>query len=108
MLNHRCGGKLPIQQFMSGPDLPVNFPRFMDESAGAIIVDRVLKYENIMAELGCTFSMLGIPFDGSLHVNAKSEFRTDKRPYNEVFTEEQARYIGQVFAKETDLHGYHF
>lgn len=108
MLNYRSGGKLSIGQFMTGPDLPINFPRYMDRSGNRVIVDRVLKYENLAEELGETFRMLGIPFEGSLNVNAKSEYRTDRRPYQEVFTEAQASYIGKVFAKEIELHGYSF
>lgn len=108
MLNHRSGGKLPIHQYMAGPDLPINFPRYMDPSGSRIIVDRVLKYENLMDELDDVFRMLGIPFEGTLNVNAKSEYRTDQRPYQEVFTEEQARYIERIFSKEIDLHGYGF
>ncbi len=108
MLNQRSGGKLPFGQYMSGPDLPINFPRYMDQSGSRVIVDRVLKYENLMDELGETFRMLGIPFEGSLNIDAKSEYRTDRRPYQEVFNAEQARYIGMAFAKEIELHGYRF
>lgn len=108
MLNHRSGGKLSIRQYMTGPDLPINFPRYMDPAGDKVIVDRVLKYENLMEELGDVFRMLGVPFEGTLNVNAKSEYRTDRRPYQEVFTEEQARYVERVFAKEIDLHGYKF
>jgi len=108
MLNHRSGGRLSFAQFMNGPDLPFNFQRYMDPSGDRLIVDRVLKYESLMDELGEVFGRLGIPFDGSLHVNAKSEYRTDKRPYREVFSEEQGRYIATLFEKEIGLHGYRF
>ncbi len=108
MLNHRAGGKLPVSEFMAGPALPVNYPRYMDRSCTKVIVDRVLKYENLMEELDETFRMLGVPFEGSLNVNAKSEYRTDRRPYQEVFDEATAGYIAKVFAKEIALHGYRF
>ncbi len=108
MLNHRENGKLPINQFMAGPDLPINFPRYMDKAGNTIIVDRVLKFENLMDELGETFSMLGIPFAGSLDVWEKSEYREDRRPYRQVFSEDQARFVEKVFAKEIMLHGYRF
>ncbi len=106
MLNHRSGGRLSFQQFMTGPELPLNYLKYMDKSASRIIVDRVLRYENLMEELGETFRMLGIPFDGSLHINAKSEYRSDRRPYTEVFSKDQIHYITEIFSKEIALHGY--
>jgi hypothetical protein len=52
--------------------------------------------------------MLGVPFDGSLGVNAKAEYRTDRRPYRDVLTRKQAQLIGRVFEVERRLHGYEF
>ena len=41
-------------------------------------------------------------------VNAKSEYRTDRRPYREVYTQEQAYRVATIFAEERRLHGYAF
>src|SRR6267378_3433834 len=54
------------------------------------------------------FAQLNIPFDGTLGVAAKSEYRTDRRPYQRVFNEEQRRVVERAFAKEIELHGYRF
>jgi hypothetical protein len=43
-----------------------------------------------------------------LGVNAKSEYRTDRRPYQDVYTPEQAKLIGNIFSHEILLHGYEF
>jgi hypothetical protein len=59
-------------------------------------------------ELGEVFGQLGIPFDGSLGVNAKSEYRADRRPYREVYSRKQAELVGRVFEVERRLHGYEF
>ena len=39
---------------------------------------------------------------------AKSEYRTDRRPYQQVFNDEQRRIVEKAFAKEIELHGYRF
>jgi len=71
-------------------------------------VDRILRYENLIAELSEVFAQSNIPFDGTLGIAAKSEYRTDRRPYQQVFNEEQRRVVGKVFAKEIELHSYRF
>ena len=54
------------------------------------------------------FKRIGIPFNGSLGVTAKSEYRTDKRHYANVYTPEQAALVGDTFKQEIFLHGYTF
>ena len=71
-------------------------------------MDRVLRYENLLVDLGEVFEQLNIPFDGTLGVAAKSEYRIDRRPYQQVFTDEQRRIVEKAFAKEIELHGYRF
>ena len=107
MLNVRQGGGLSLDQFLKGNDFPVNFDKYTEPGdPKKIIVDRVLRYERLMEELSEGFAGLGIPFDGSLCVNAKSEYRTDRRPYREVFTRAQAERVAEIFAVERALHGY--
>ncbi len=79
-----------------------------DRSGTKIIVDRILRYENLLPELGEVFSQLNIPFDGTLGTAAKSEYRSDRRPYQEIFNEEQRKIVEEAFAKEIELHGYRF
>jgi hypothetical protein len=62
----------------------------------------------LASELGEIFSQLNIPFDGNLGVAAKSEYRTDRRPYPQVFNDEQRRIVEKAFAKEIEMHGYRF
>jgi hypothetical protein len=54
------------------------------------------------------FEQLNIPFDRTLGVAAKSEYRADRRPYQEVFNDQQRQIVEQAFAKEIELHGYRF
>jgi hypothetical protein len=104
----REGGSLLLDEYLARGRFPLNDFRYTDRSGSKIIVDRVLRYENLLAELGEVFSQLGIPFDGTLGVAAKSEYRSDRRPYQQVFNDEQRKIVEKAFAKEIELHGYRF
>jgi hypothetical protein len=104
----REGGPLSLDEYLARGRFPINFFRYTDRSGRKIIVDRVLRYENLLTELGEVFSQLKIPFEGTLGVQAKSGYRTDRRPYQDVFNEKQRRIVKEAFAKEIELHGYRF
>jgi hypothetical protein len=59
-------------------------------------------------ELREVFDLLGVPFSGSLGVKAKSEYRLNRRPYQEMYTEEQKNIVQKVFDIEIRMHGYAF
>jgi hypothetical protein len=105
---HRAGGSLSLDQYLARGKFPINFPRYTDRSGRSIIVDRLLRFENLTAELADVFSQLNIPFAGTLGANAKSEYRKDRAPYQSVFNEQQRKIVEQVFAREIELHGYRF
>ncbi|PYL73844.1 MAG: hypothetical protein E6L08_04300 [Verrucomicrobia bacterium] len=104
----RKGGSLSFDEYLARGRFPINYFRYTDRSGSKIIVDRVLRYENLLAELGEVFSQLQIPFDGTLGMAAKSEYRTDRRPYQQVFNDEQRKIVEKAFAKEIELYGYRF
>src|SRR4029077_14138069 len=104
----REGGSLSFYDYLARGRFPINYFRYTDRSDREIIVDRIIRYENLLPELGEVFSQLGIPFNGTLGVAAKSEYRTDRRPYQEVFNNEQRKVVENAFAKEIELHGYRF
>lgn len=109
MAKSRVDGNLSFDEFLSGCEFPINFPRYTEPgNSSEIIVDKVIDFDNLVEGLGEVFRRLGLSFDGSLGVYAKSEYRTDRRPYQEVLTNSQARKIQEIFAMEIDLHGYHF
>src|SRR6266513_189375 len=103
----REGGSLSLDAYLARGRFPINYFRYTDRSGTKIIVDRILRYEDLMAELGEVFSQLNVPFDGTLGVAAKSEYRMDRRPYQEVFDDKQRRIVEKAFTKEIKLHGYH-
>ena len=104
----REAGSLTLDEYLARGRFPINYFRYTDRSGTKIIVDRVLRYENLVAELGEVFSQLQIPFDGTLGIGAKSEYRKDRRPYQEVFNDERRKIVERAFAKEIELHGYRF
>jgi hypothetical protein len=104
----REGGSLSLDEYLARGRFPINYFRYTDPSGDKIIVDRVLRYENLLAELGEVFSQLNVPFEGTLGIRAKSEYRTDRTPYQEIFNEEQRKIVEEAFAKEIELHGYRF
>lgn len=109
MAKFRAGGKLSLDKFLAGQEFPINFPRYTEPgNSSKIIVDKIVDFDNLTEGLREIFGQLGIPFSGSLGVYAKSEYRTDRRPYQEVLTPSQAERISEIFAVEIALHGYCF
>src|SRR4030095_7324019 len=79
----RAGGSLSLDEYLARGLFPINYFRYTDRS-GEKLVDRVICYENLLTELGEVFATLKIPFDGALGAAAKSEYRSDRRPYQQV------------------------
>jgi hypothetical protein len=104
----RAGGALSLDEYLACGRFPINHFRYMDRSVAKIIVNRIIRFENLHAELGDVFGQLNIPFDGTLPVTAKSEYRADRRPYQEVLNDQQRQIVEQTFRKEIELHGYRF
>lgn len=108
MTNFRHDGLLSLDEYLAQGKFPLNYRRYTDPTGSKIIVDRIVRYENLMAELGEVFGQLNIRFDGALGVRAKGEYRSDRRAYQEVFNKEQRQLIARAFAREIEIHGYRF
>jgi len=78
------------------------------DTQGNILADKILKYENLDAELDEVFKKLGVPFEGTLKVKAKGNHRKERKKYQDVYTEEQKEQIADIFKKEIQMHGYNF
>lgn len=104
----RKNGALTLDQYFATGKFPINYTRYTDHSGKKIIVDRVVRYENLITELAEVFGRLSVPFEGTLGVRAKSEYRADRTPYQQVFNEKQRRIVEKAFAPEIELHGYQF
>lgn len=73
---------------------------------GQIVVDRVCPYENLEEELeNICNERLGLPAKLTLP-RAKGGFRTDRRHYREILSNEDKQKIARMFAEEIALFGY--
>ncbi len=107
MIRERAGGTLTFDEYLGSGKFCFNYPIYLDNQ-GDLLVDRVVRYESLNEDLSEVFSNLGVPYDGTLGVKAKSGHRRDKRPYQEVFSREAQNIISDAFDKEIQLHGYKF
>ncbi len=107
MINYRAGGNMTFDEYIDRKNFCLNYPLYTD-SKHNLIVDEVIKYESLMDELARIFDKLGVPFEGRLGVRAKSKYRKDKKPYQEVFSNEQREIIEKAFVKEIEMHKYTF
>jgi len=109
MKKSREDNTLTLQRYLSEGNFPINFPKYTDpDDPKKVIVDEVVYYESLINDLDRLFKRIGIPFYGSLGANAKSEYRTDRRHYHEVYSPEQGAFIEDVFKQELSLHCYRF
>jgi hypothetical protein len=101
---------LSFDEYLKINEWPLNFPLYTDQGDEGlhVIVDEVLRYENLNSELGRVFRNLGIKYSGELNVWVKAEYRQDHRPYQEIYTMEQADLISKVFEEEIKMHGYKY
>jgi hypothetical protein len=107
MVRERTGGTLTFDEYLASRKFCSNHPIYLDKH-GAVLVDRVVKYESLSEDLAEVFSELGVPYDGTLGVQAKSGHRRDKRPYQEVYSDSARKIIADAFHTEILLHGYTF
>lgn len=101
-------GNLTLEEYFDRDSFCLNFPLYTDVTGRDLIVDHVLRYETLNKDLNSVFEQLNIPFAGHLHTRAKSEYREDRRPYQEVFNENQKELIAKKFVQEIRFHGYKF
>lgn len=80
--------------------------RFYCDAQGKVIVDRVLRYDQLDADLIALYDELGMKYEGL--PNAKAGIRTDKRSYREVFSDAQRERIQKEFSHEIALFNWKF
>ena len=108
-MNHKYGeGKWSFDQYLDSQKICLNCPLYMDQQQTEIIVDEVIKYESLNEELAEIFQKLEVPFNGDLTIKAKSEYRKNRTPYQEIYTKEQKEKVAKLFQKEISLHDYRF
>lgn len=109
MRHQLSGGRLTFEEYLAKGDLCLNYPAYtLPSDPLRLMVDRVIRYEHLDADLADVLGRLGVPFKPPLGIGAKSGYRTDRRPYQEVYTPEQRDIVARAFAPEIELHGYSF
>jgi hypothetical protein len=108
MLRNQKSGSFSFDDYLASGQLCSDAFRYTHPRSGALLVDRVLKFERLDEELASICTSLGIPYGGTLEVRAKTEYRTDRRPYREVYSEKQRTLVQRAFAWEIEVHGYEF
>jgi len=74
---------------------------------GKIVVDHVLRFENLQADLDATLLKLGVENPPTLP-RSKSEFRPKKADYREVHNDFTRDYVARVCAPDIEYFGYTF
>lgn len=107
MCKSRSNPPADLDEYLARDQFCLNYPSYCDEN-GDVIVDHVLKYENLESELAELFGRLGVPFEQGLKVSAKGKIRKDKRHYSDVLNDSQRDKIATAFSKEIELLGYQY
>ncbi|MEI8340742.1 MAG: sulfotransferase family 2 domain-containing protein [Verrucomicrobiota bacterium] len=103
------GEKFTFKEYVNAERLPVNYPIYTDRyDPDKIIVDYVGHFENLNAELGFIAEKTGLPFEGKIQYNLKSNFRPPKLDYREIVDPESRQIIERVFERELRFHNYSF
>lgn len=103
------GLNISLDQYLEQGFECLNYQQYTDyRSRQRIIVDHIIRYENLDQALGEIFGLLGIPFAGGLTNQAKSNYLTDRKPYQEVLTSNQRQTIQETHEPEIRLLSYQF
>jgi hypothetical protein len=97
---------LQFDTYLSNRFFPHDYRKYSDMD-GKIIVDKIIKYEELNNELDIIFKKLKIPFEGQLNIFAKSSYRQNKA-YREFYNKETMKIIEDVFKKEIEIFNYKF
>ena len=108
MVRERTGSDFSFAQYLESKRYCRSWELYTDSDNQTLLVDRVLKYENLDIELGEVFGQLGVPWPGTLGVRAKSGYRKGPAHYREWYTPSQRDQIAEAFAEEIREFGYAF
>lgn len=103
-IRKRFSKELNLDEYLDQGYDCLNYSKYTNfKNHSKVIVDEVIRYDNLNQGLNGIFTMLGIPYSGELNIFTKVNYRTDRRPYQEVLTESQANRIKEIYKKEIEL-----
>lgn len=105
----RKGYDLTLEQWLrnGGHQVLVKQGRALYTAQGEIILDRVIRFEDLENELEDVRCQLDLPEPLDLP-RAKAGVRKDKRPYREILSDEARDIVARDFAFEIERFGYQF
>jgi hypothetical protein len=101
MMNSRREARLSPAEYLEQHELPVNWPIYCSRDGG-ILVDRIVRYDELESGLRDVAGDLGLSFDG-LDVHAKGGNRPAHDHDPQVFSGHQRRIIRASFAREEEI-----
>jgi hypothetical protein len=103
--NRKLVEKPDMQEFFRSLSTPSMSNWNVYSGKDGVLVDRILRYENLDQELSEVGNLLGIKIDIS-SIHAKSHTRTDNRNYREIIDNKSRLIIEERCAKEIKHFGY--
>jgi hypothetical protein len=99
-------GKISLEEYIISGEAKKNASNYpLYSSNGKLIVDKVYRYEDLKSVLKDLSVRFGLEQAIELP-RAKGNIRKDKRPYEDVLTDELIQIIGEEFQYEIELLGY--
>ena len=83
-----------------------NFNRISNPNTNKLMVDKVIKFENLNKELPDVFNKLKIPFNGKLEIFKKKSNR--EKDYKRFYNGKSIKLIEKIFWKEIEMFNYRF
>jgi len=108
MVKKRRGLDITFSEFIRSYTLPIDCNKYMDVKQENIILNSVIKYEDLNEELREIFNSIDIEFD-SLNVWAKGENKRTNMHYSKYYeNDEDIELVGNIYRKEVKLFNYIF
>lgn len=107
MINKRENLNLSFSEFLKLERMPVDCNLYTDYHKQNIIVNDILRYENLNEELKRVFKRLGINFS-KLDVYAKSNSKSKNRSYQDYYTDVDIQKVAKSFKFEINTLNYNF
>jgi hypothetical protein len=78
---------------------------FLTDGTGQIVVDRIVRFENLAGELEALAANLRLPEFSLRHVN-RTKARSDRKPYTAYYTPETEETVRRLYRRDFALFGY--
>ena len=102
------GEEISFSEYIVNTNFRGDTYRYMSKNLDHLLVDRVLRYENLNEELEEVFTSLSIPYKGSLPFLAKHKARKKEGSYRDYYDKQLEDLVRERFHREIELLGFEF